>query len=77
MADGQASNVLAWGRMASGEGCITQFADSRMAKACCFAGKSVAAGGSAVLEKFLVTLFTGADVTACYCCHFSHDVLAT
>ncbi len=76
MAVGEATEDIAQRRMASGEGSIIQFADSRMATACCFAGRTAGAGIAAMLEKVLVKLRTGA-VAACYCCHFCHDVLAT
>ena len=69
--------MLAGGRIASGEGSVTQFADSRVATACCFAGRVDGAGSAAVLVKVLGKFCTEAVVVTCYCCHFSHDGLAT
>ena len=72
----EAAAVLAWNRMASGEGIVTQFADSRVATACCFAGRVARVGSTVVLEKALSKLCTGAVAMTCYRCHFCHDVHA-
>ncbi len=76
MSVGEAAAVLAWNRMASGEGIVTRFADSRVATACCFAERVARLASAVVLEKALAKLCTGAVAMTCYCCHFCHDVHA-
>ena len=72
----EAAAVLAWNRMASGEEFVTQFADSRVATACCFAGRVAHVGSAVMLEKALAKLCTGVVTMTCYHCHFCHDVHA-
>ena len=48
-----ATAVIAQGRMTGGEESVNQFADCRVATACCFAGRTADVGSAAVLEKVL------------------------
>ncbi len=77
MVVGAATAVIAQGRMTGEEESINQFADCRVATACCFAGRMADVDSAAMLEKALEKWWTRVVMVAGCCCHSCCDVLAT
>ncbi len=56
MAVVEATAVLAWGGVASGEARVTQLAHSKAAASCCFVGRMSGVGNMRALKKALAKL---------------------